>query len=332
MAKKKRSIRKTEFDLVAGENIRYHFLDSGAFSMYQLAKKWAKKNDRNLAEFYDSSDYFHYLDCYVEFISKYNIGADLYANVDVIGDAERSFRNQLYLEEKGILPVPVIHFGDSIQDLERYLERGYTHIGFGGLAKRPEIHTRQDWLDRMFDFICDTPDRMPKVKVHGFGIGGFYWMVRYPWFSVDSTSWLKYSAYGGALVPRTNRSKKEPSRWEFKHAGWFYTFRYDVPPELVDFTLSTFQSGTGNHYQSYSQKKSLRALRIEKWLEFIQLPLGETEYGETPKDTIVKVPGVSNTADLRATASIKYMVEFAKHVPKWPWPFRLKSRQSFNLF
>jgi hypothetical protein len=331
MAQRKK-IKTTEFDALAGQNIRFHFLDSGAFSMRFLAKRWAKKTGQEESEFYDSPEYFHYLDAYAVFIQKYGSATDIYANVDVMGDAERSFRNQLYLEGRGILPVPVVHFGDSIEDLDRYLDRGYDYIGFGGLAKWPADNDRQNWLDKMFDYICSTPDRLPRVKIHGFGVGGFYWMQRYPWYSVDSTTWLKNAAYGAMLVPKTHRSKTKPKQWEFKHNGWYYTFRYDVTPELVDVTLGTYQSLTGNHFQYYQKQNHLRAVRIQGWLDFIGFPFGETEYGDDPKDIVIKVAGVSNDADMRSAANIKYFLELLKRIPPWPRPFKLHTRQSFDLF
>jgi|SRR5262252_6628889 len=48
----------------------------------------------------------------------------------------------------------------------------------------------------------------PLRKLHGFGVGALELIQRYPWYSVDSTSWLFASAprpgvnIGGCYVPR----------------------------------------------------------------------------------------------------------------------------------
>jgi hypothetical protein len=55
-------------------------------------------------------------------------------------------------------------------------------------------------LDEVYDFICDEEGR-PKIKTHGFGVTSLHLMMRYPWYSCDSTSWRQYGIYGGILVP-----------------------------------------------------------------------------------------------------------------------------------
>lgn len=336
MAKKRQKAYEprevTELDLQAGRNIRYHFLDSGAFSLRFLAEKWHKLTGLPIEDYYDSQAHFDYLDAYADFVKKYAPAVDLFANVDVMGDSERSYRNQLYLEKLGVKPVPVVHFLDEISVMERYLERGYKYIGLGGLAKMTGSPICQDWLDKMFDFLCDTPDRTPKVKIHGFGVGGFRWLFRYPWYSVDSTSWMKNAAYGAIMVPKTERSRTEPERWEFEHEGWFYTYRYDITSELVDMTHATLKSMTGNHYKHMEKLNWLRALRITKWLEFIDMPFGETEVNEEdPKETKIIVEGVSNSGEMRNLANVKYYMEVMKSIPPYPQPFKYRPRRSFGL-
>ena len=47
--------------------------------------------------------------------------------------------------------------------------------------------------------ISPTKDGKPKVKVHGFGMTTRELLFRYPWASVDSTSWYS-SRYGGCFL------------------------------------------------------------------------------------------------------------------------------------
>jgi len=333
MAKRKPKDTEALSDLAirAGQNIRYHFMDSGAFSLRFLADKWSKLRGLPSEGYYDSPEHFEYLDAYAAFVKKYRIAIDLYANVDVMGDSKRSFRNQMYLESLGIRPVPVVHFQDGLDILEQYLDRGYKYIGLGGLARKALNPECQNWLDRIFDRICDTPDRTPSVKVHGFGVTGFRWLFRYPWYSIDSTSWRFHASYGSVIVPKTSRSREEPARWEFKHRGWYYTFRYDITPEIVDVTEATLKSMTGNHYKHMEKLNWLRPLRITKWLEHIRMPHGITKHAENVKDNEIIEEGISNSFEIRSLANARYYVEFMKTMPEYPQPFNVRPRRSLGL-
>ena len=77
------------------------FMDSGSFSLWTRAAKWAKEN--GLDEpwgFYDTEEFWSYIDGYASFIKKNHRGIDLYANVDVIPNPELSWRNLRYLEDE----------------------------------------------------------------------------------------------------------------------------------------------------------------------------------------------------------------------------------------
>ena len=57
------------------------------------------------------------------------------------------------------------------------------------------------WLDRLWaDYLTDDQGR-PIVKVHGFGLTSLPLMMRYPWYSVDSSTWVQWAANGMVLVP-----------------------------------------------------------------------------------------------------------------------------------
>ena len=60
--------------------------------------------------------------------------------------------------------------------------------------------TVRRWLDHVWHYYLTNPDGTPKVKVHGFGLTARELMFRFPWGSVDSTSWMHTSRYGGVLM------------------------------------------------------------------------------------------------------------------------------------
>ena len=60
------------------------------------------------------------------------------------------------------------------------------------------------WLDRIFSkYILDGSGK-PKLKVHAFGITAIDIMKRYPWYSVDSSSWIQAAAFGGCITSKHN--------------------------------------------------------------------------------------------------------------------------------
>ena len=195
------------------ESISSHFLDSGAFTMWTTALTYAKENRCGEWEFYDTDEFHQYLERYAKFIKRYHKGIDLYANVDALPfhrgskpppgktSQELSYRNQKLLEKLGVIPVPIIHNGTDVSEwVVQYVEDGYPLIGLGGMAGKRNRLSTTSWLDQCFDCIC--VNGKPIVNTHGFGVTNFDYLLRYPWYSVDSTSWTKKGGFGQVLVPR----------------------------------------------------------------------------------------------------------------------------------
>jgi hypothetical protein len=154
------------------------FIDSGAFSV--------KKSKVII----DLQDYISFLKEFKQFIA-------VYANLDVIGDAKVTLRNQRIMEKAGLTPLPVFHYGEDFKYLEFYV-KNYEYIGIGG---------RKDWFDHIWSkYLCDR-EGWPKLRVHGFAITSFELMTRYPFYSVDSSSWVKSSRYGFIYVPKMRKGK-----------------------------------------------------------------------------------------------------------------------------
>jgi hypothetical protein len=72
----------------------------------------------------------------------------------------------------------------------------YEYFGVSKTGDTGEVMSR---LDRIFTKLCDKNGHC-KWKIHGFGITSPQMMSRYPWYSVDSSSWIKYGAYGMAIL------------------------------------------------------------------------------------------------------------------------------------
>jgi hypothetical protein len=142
------------------------FVDSGAYSFFSkgirvdLKKyaKWCLKGD-----------------------------ADYYANLDVIGDAEKTLENQKYMESQGCHPIPCYHIGEDMKYLDYYCEN-YDYVALGGM-----INTTIQKAEKILNVIFT---KYPNQKFHGFSMTSVRLIQQYPWHSVDSTSWLVGEIYG----------------------------------------------------------------------------------------------------------------------------------------
>lgn len=118
------------------------------------------------------------VDDYCKFIQ--NLNPSLYATLDVIGDAAATEKNTKYMESGyGFSPMPVFHMGETLDDLKHLF--AYDYIALGGMVNSPQL---ESWLDSVWWFIWKYK---PTLKVHGFGMTDLGLMIKYPWYSVDSS-------------------------------------------------------------------------------------------------------------------------------------------------
>jgi hypothetical protein len=182
------------------------FLDSGAFSAFT---KGVKIKLEELAKY----------------ITKNQDTIEFAANLDDLSTsnkdqaAEGTWLNQKRLEAlvpKGVYVVPVFH----VREHPRYLQRlvdNYPFIAIGGMVPESQPNLLK-LLDEFWDkYLTDTEGR-PRCRVHGFGLTALTPMLRYPWWSVDSSSWQKLGSFGRILVPVQGRvltvsvSERQPNR------------------------------------------------------------------------------------------------------------------------
>lgn len=181
-------------------------LDSGAFSA------WTRGEKLDLGE-------------YISFIRRYENELDTYINLDVIPGkrgvrpttrevdyaAEASLENYQEMVRAGLRPIPVFHYGENRKWLEKLLEAGAEYICLGGTVgvKTP---TKRRFLDECFTVLTNTRGE-PLVKVHGLGVTEAQFVARYPWHSVDSTSWMIAPIYGNVLVPAPTMGSFSTQIW-----------------------------------------------------------------------------------------------------------------------
>ncbi len=301
------------------------FLDSGAFSA------WTQGVDIDIQE-------------YIAFIKKHEDIIEVYANLDVISKgassadkklaAEQTLENQKNMEKAGLSPLPVFHVGEPFQYLEHYIQK-YDYVALGGMVGRPK-KTLIPWLDTCFgDFICDKHG-LPKVKPHGFGLTSLPLMLKFPWWSVDSTSWVATGRMGSIYVPRFRDGE-----WIYDENSWKISVSSRSPDtKEAGKHISTLSPRQKEiildyiHAKGYVMGKS----RFEKMPQSHELQDNERWAEKKPKDKtairlleIIEEPGISNKYQLRDEMNIIYFQDLERSLPEWPWPFKRKAIKGFAL-
>lgn len=281
------------------------FLDSGAFSA------WSQGAEININE-------------YIDFIKKNKKYIDVYANLDAIGDPGKTLANQRTMEKAGLRPLPCFHYGEPIKYLKTYLKE-YDYIALGGMVP---ISTKdlKPWLDDLFlNHLCDKKGN-PKVKIHGFGMTALSLMLRYPWWSVDSTSWVVTGRMGGILIPR-----KTNGEYDFTKNPLKVTVSAKSPAnKKKEAHFSTSSPAQQRIFRQYFEAKGFKLGRSTFRKEDPKTyELRETEKWNKKKESIVETivkPGLCNDYRLRDELNIVYFLDLEKQLPTWPWKFKLKGR------
>lgn len=162
------------------------FLDSGAFSASTLGVKINIK------------DYCRYIQKNIDII-RVDGNALMASVLDEIGDEHGTFENQREMERLGVQPMPAFHAGEDIKYLDYYANT-YEYINLGGLVGMSKAQL-ETWLDRMWEKHLTDGAGRPLCKVHGFAVTAEDLMRRYPWHSVDSSSWVQAAAFGSIMIP-----------------------------------------------------------------------------------------------------------------------------------
>ena len=293
------------------------FMDSGAHSIFNKEfagvahiKGEMSRLDANY-EYFNSKTFKDYLNAYIEFLHANKHLCNVYVSLDIIFNAEKSWEVQKYMESCGLEPLPVFHFGEDIKWLKKYMD-SYEYIGIGGLGQ--DI-TKEKFIQSMGDpvFACICDDKgTPRVKTHGFALTAVDLIIRYPWWSTDSTTWKKSSAFGYIFVPYKDKSG----------------YLFDRTPKVVHIsTQSSYVVQEGMHFQNILKGEQKYVL---DYLESINVPFGVSEFREEDKSYKLKKgeawvirgsnllvekviePGACNDYFWRDEANIEFFLELEK--------------------
>lgn len=153
------------------------------------------------------------------------------SSLDAIGQgreaAVQTYKFFARLRNLGADVQPVFHVREPDEALKYYVDSGeWDYLFIGGMV--PET---TQWLkirlDSLWAKILTDKDGRPKIKVHGFGLTDQQLMFRYPWWSVDSSSWLMTGIFGSCMFRTADNflrkvvfSEDSPTARKFK--GWHY--------------------------------------------------------------------------------------------------------------
>lgn len=235
---RKGSRQNKVFKTLSGKDI---FVDSGAFSAHTLKIKID-------------------IDKYIEFIKKHEKKISVYCGLDVIGDAGLTFLNNLYMEKHNLKPLVTFHFSEDFRYLQEYIER-YDYIALGGVAQlKGDRKKLNRWLETCFHYIS----KKKGLKVHGFAIFTPKLLLRYPFYSVDASSWLIGSSLGNLMLPRKDHFKIvhcSDKKGLMKHAKEIQK----VYPNILDLID---EKGDNVHKLKYKNRLTYNAIAVNKFASY----------------------------------------------------------------
>lgn len=143
------------------------------------------------------------LDHYCQWLKLSKQYLEQYANLDVIGNQVLTRINQSAMEAQGLTPMPVFHVGSGLKEYRRLCEE-YDYIAIGGMVPYMKAFDEiRPYLQKIFDIAGDK-------KLHGFGCTNLKALFEFPWYSVDSSTWLVGIRYGEVPIfeKRTHKIKR----------------------------------------------------------------------------------------------------------------------------
>ena len=102
--------------------------------------------------------------------------------------ARQGWENSLEMVKAGLTPIPIFHRGENFKWLDLMASR-FEYIGIAPKVD-VSVKVKMEWLKRVFSVI------KANNKTHGFAVTSKRLMEEFPWFSVDSSSWLGPQRWG----------------------------------------------------------------------------------------------------------------------------------------
>lgn len=199
-------------------------LDSGAFTFMNNSKT--------------NIDWDEYVERYADFINRHDIKHFFELDIDIlvgINEVERLRAKLEKLTNKKSIPVWHKFRG---KDYWLKMVKDYDYVAIGGIVTR-EIKPSEY---KYFTWLLNEAKK-ENCKVHGLGFTNLKGLTKYPFYSVDSTSWLSGNRFGavyyfdGKTIKKQNKQKGqrvksiETSRnnfYEWVKFSKYIEFKYNI--------------------------------------------------------------------------------------------------------
>jgi len=266
------------------------FMDSGAFTFL------SKNKNVDIEE-------------YRAYIQKNSSLLDICSSMDVIGSWQKSVEYFEQLNNGDQKFMPCFHIGEPFHVLEKYMEQSDI-LSIGGMVPLSYKELRT-YLDFLFpSYLCDKKG-YPKVKVHGFGMTDQRLMFRYPWYSVDSSTWIRVSRMGIILLPKMK----------------FGSIKWNSQPIRIQVSdKGPHESGADTHIDIMPKIQRRYVLDYIANKGFV---LGKSL---NMKDGTFKVveKGLCNSYELRDLFNMKYIQDLESSFDPYPTKLSIKRNHLFT--
>lgn len=192
------------------------------------------------------------IDQYIIFLKR--LRPRYYAVLDDIVDPDKTIYNQKHMEKAGLNPIPTFHVGEPEKYLHYYLDRPYKYLALGGMVRAENL---DEFLHGVWPIIYG---KRPDLRVHGFGLTSVDAIAPYPFYSVDSSSYLSPMRYG--LMFKWSRKKKVIYVEKFmKGQKMTKQNRYDSTKECAGYYIEMAE-----YINQYQKNKDFRYLLNQQTL------------------------------------------------------------------
>lgn len=170
-------------------------IDNGAFTFYRQGG--SLDIDKYIAWLNENDEYIDYAVALDDIPGKWREG---HTAEEVKVSAEKTWNNYLYMKEHTKSPqklLPVFHMGEHFDNLKRYLECEDLEYMCISALKDITNKQREEWYSKCYSFIYKM---RPDIKVHCLGSATLQNAEKFPFTSMDATSWIMTGANGNIFT------------------------------------------------------------------------------------------------------------------------------------
>jgi hypothetical protein len=257
------------------------------------------------------------IDKYIQFIKDCGTNITAAISLDVIGDGDETYSRWKYMQRKGVETIPTYHLSTDVKFLERYIEET-DYVGIGGVAGVTTSRTAREAFNMLWREVLTDSDGFPLVKIHAMGITDVTILTDFPFYSIDSSTWLMTSRRGIIIIPGLD--SKEPDYLQAK--------RVEVSSK------SPHRKKRGQHLENLGEMQKEMIMNFITEKGFIigsskQNEFGETLNNEKGKEDIIE-RGLCNDWFPRDCININFFLNLEERLKSWPWSWPSK-KTSYQL-